>query len=134
MATPCLLRETQRAREPCAVKATGEGLWLVVRTAIALTLFFVIVFPGLAVVGLAALRLALLACVKNTKAVRPPAWRLQALLCAGSLAPAPHTALQLLWALWPGKKVAADGGGGDMSTPKRACAQAPRVCVQLRSP
>lgn len=44
---------------------------LVVRTAIALTLFFVIVFPGLAVVGLAALRLALLACAKNTKAVRP---------------------------------------------------------------
>lgn len=45
---------------------------LFVRKAIALTLFFVIVFPGLAVVGLAALRLALLACAKNTKAVRPP--------------------------------------------------------------
>lgn len=35
-----------------------------------LTLFFVIVFPGLAVVGLAALRLALLACAENTEAIR----------------------------------------------------------------
>ena len=44
---------------------------LLVKKANALTLFFVIVFPGLAVVGLAALRLALLAWAKNTKAVRP---------------------------------------------------------------
>lgn len=76
---------------------------LVVRTAIALTLFFVIVFPGLAVVGLAALRLALLACAKNTKAVRPQPG-LQALLCAGSLAPGPHTALQPLQALGLGRR------------------------------
>lgn len=40
---------------------------LPVRKAAALTLFSVIVFPGLAVVGLAALRLALLACAENTK-------------------------------------------------------------------
>lgn len=43
------------------------------REGAALTLFSVIVLPGLAVVGLAALRLALLACAKNTKAVRPRA-------------------------------------------------------------
>lgn len=49
---------------------------LVVRRAGALTLLLVIVFPGLAVVGLAALRLALLACAKHTNAVRPPAWPL----------------------------------------------------------
>lgn len=79
MATPCLLRETQRARRGQGTMRS-EGYrrgalagGLVVRTAIALTLFFVIVFPGLAVVGLAALRLALLACAKNTKAVSPQA-------------------------------------------------------------
>lgn len=58
----------------------------------ALTLFFVIVFPGLAVVGLAALRLALLACAKNTKAVRPP----------GPHAPAPKPA--------PGPVAGEEGG------------------------
>lgn len=47
----------------------------------ALTLFFVIVFPGLAVVGLAVLWLALLACAENRQqsglAQELPPWRLQ---------------------------------------------------------
>lgn len=51
---------------------SGSGTGACLLEASALTLFFVIVFPGLAVVRLAALRLALLACAKNTKAVRPP--------------------------------------------------------------
>lgn len=61
----------------------------------ALTLFFVVVLPGLAVVRLAALRLALLACAENTKAVRPlgsPAHGLWALLST--------------LAHWPGRKEA----------------------------
>ena len=93
-------------RELWAEKAAGMGMggWgLVVGRANTLTLLLVIVFPGLAVVGLAALWLALLACAKNTKAVRslaatwpqPLAWPLT-LGPALCWLPRPgHTPLQL---------------------------------------
>lgn len=73
-------REREKGvREPWPLRSTVLGaVWpgsCLLRRASALTLFSVIVFPGLAVVGLAALRLALLAWAKNTKAVRPPGSR-----------------------------------------------------------
>lgn len=112
------------------------------REGAALTLFSVIVLPGLAVVGLAALRLALLACAKNTKAVRP---RAASGPSAATPGPAlPHWARSLALATrrparagpaaWgEGSGGLRTGGGGDASTPRRARRGACRVRAPLPS-
>lgn len=111
------------------------------REGAALTLFSVIVLPGLAVVGLAALRLALLACAKNTKAVRPraasgPQHRNSGPRAAalGSLAcpPWPRT-VQRAQALRPGEKAAADWRRGRRVNAQEGRAGSMRVRAPLPS-
>lgn len=98
------------------------------REGAALTLFSVIVLPGLAVVGLAALRLALLACAKNTKAVRPRAASAPSTATPGpalphwarSLARPGHALSSARRPCGLGRRQRRTGGGGDASTPRRA--------------
>lgn len=120
---------------------------LLVGKANTLTLLFVIVFPGLAVVRLAALRLALLACAKNTKAVRPS--RFLPASAPSLAASRPCSLLSALTHSPPGPHAAPEpildpvaweeGGnrpalGGDMSTPKRASPLAGRDNSATKTP